>query len=89
LTTCWFTSPAKAHRRQADTEPTAPPAHACDGDGCPNAAVSRLHLPVYGASHEQGVTLRRSRQVSDYEKVRLAREQRRLEKVIDAVENRQ
>jgi hypothetical protein len=86
---CWFIDPSKALCRKGETEPTEPRPNACVGDGCPNAAVSRVHLPVYRASHEQVVTLRRSRQVSDYEKERLAREQRRLEKVIDAVENRQ
>lgn len=85
---CWFIDPAKALCRNGDAEPTAPRPNACMGDGCANAVVTRTHLPVYLASHAQVVTLRRNRNVSDYEKDRLAREQQRLARVIEAVENR-
>ena len=85
---CWFIDPAKALCRNGDAEPTAPRPNACVGDRCANAVVTSVHLPVYRASHEQVVTLRRSRKVSEYEKQRLASEQERLEQVIDAVEHR-
>lgn len=85
---CWFIDPDKALCRTGNTAPDAPRPNACVGDRCPNAVVALAHLPVYQASHHQVVTLRRSRRVSEYEKQRLAREQQRLERVIEAVEVR-
>jgi hypothetical protein len=85
---CWFIDPDKALCRTGDAPPSAPRPNACVGDRCANAVVTRAHLPVYQASHQQVVTLRRSRTVSDYEKDRLAREQQRLARVIETVENR-
>jgi len=84
----WFIDPDKAACRNSDAPPAAPRPNACVGDRCPNAVVTTAHLPVYQASHEQVVTLRRSRSVSEFEKQRLAAEQRRLERVIQAVERR-
>jgi hypothetical protein len=85
---CWFIDPDKALCRNGHSPPVAPRPNACVGDRCPNAVVTTAHLPVYLSSHEQVVTLRRSRQVSGFEKERLAREQQRLERVIQAVERR-
>jgi hypothetical protein len=85
---CWFIDPDKALCRNGDTAPVAPRPNACVGDRCPNAVVTAAHLPIYQASRQQVVILRRSRKVSDFEKERLAREQKRLERVIQAVEGR-
>ncbi|MGH9067203.1 MAG: hypothetical protein ACRD0J_06905, partial [Acidimicrobiales bacterium] len=83
---CWFIDPAKALCRNGNDAPAAPRPNACVGDRCANAVVTRVHLPVYLASHEQVVRLRRSPKVSEFEKERLAAEQVRLERVIEAVE---
>lgn len=85
---CWFIDPDKAACRTGGTPPDAPRPNACVGDRCPNAVVTQAHLPIYQTSMEQVITLRRSRRVSQFEKQRLAREQQRLERVIETVQRR-
>jgi hypothetical protein len=85
---CWFIDPDKAACRTGGTPPDAPRPNACVGDRCPNAVVTQARLPIYQTSMEQATTLRRSRRVSQFEKQRLAREQQRLERVIETVQRR-